>query len=94
MIRNILTVVVPFLAPIIAYLVYMYYTAKNREEERAGRRIPEWRRWPWLILVSSGAVLTALSLAVLGVPDGADDPGSYTPPHMENGKIVPGGFQD
>lgn len=94
MIRQILTVVVPLLAPTIAYILYLYFTAKNREAEEQGKRLPEWRRWPWLVLVPTGALLAALSIALLGLPGSSDDPGAYVPPHMENGKIVPGGFKN
>jgi len=94
MIRKILTIAIPLLAPTIAYVLYVYFTAKNRESELEGRKLPEWRRWPWIYLVPCGAVLTAISLALLGLPGDADNPGAYIPPHMEDGKIVPGGFQD
>jgi len=94
MIRQILTIAIPLLAPTIAYMAYLYFTAKNREAELEGRRLPEWRRWPWIILIPCGALLAALSIALLGLPGDADDPSTYVPPHMEDGKIVPGGFKD
>lgn len=94
MIRKILTIVVPLLAPTIVYVMYLYFIAKNRAAEQEGRRLPEWRRWPWQILIPCGAVLTAISVALLGLPGDAVVPGTYVPPHMENGKIVPGGFAD
>ncbi|WP_425406727.1 DUF6111 family protein [Hwanghaeella sp.] len=94
MIRKILTIAIPLLAPTIAYMMYLYFTAKNREDELQGRRLPEWRRWPWVTLVSTGAALTALTIALLGLPGDEKNPGAYIPPHMEDGKIVPGGFKD
>lgn len=94
MIRTILTIVVPLLAPTVAYLLYIYFTEKNREAEQEGRKLPEWRRWPWLVLVPCGAVLTAITLALLGLPGEEHNPGAYVPPRMEDGKIVPGGFED
>jgi len=94
MIRKILTIAIPLLAPTLVYVMYLYFTAKNREAELEGRKIPEWRRWPWLILVTSGAILTAISITVLGLPGEEHNPGAYVPPHMEDGKIVPGGFAD
>ena len=94
MIRKILTIVIPLLAPTIVYVTYLYFTAKNREAELEGRRLPEWRRWPWHILIPCGAALTALTVALLGLPGDEVVPGAYVPPHMEDGKIVPGGFTD
>ena len=94
MIRKILTIAVPLLAPIIAYIVYIYYTNKNRHDREEGRAIPHWRQWPWVVLVPCGALLTALSLLALGLPEGNPDPGAYVPPRLEDGKVVPGGFGD
>lgn len=94
MIRKILMIAVPLLAPTLVYILYMYYTAKNRQEEEAGRRLPEWRKWPWVKLITAGSFLTALTVAVLGFPSDSHDPGAYVPPHMKDGKIVPGGFTD
>ncbi|HVV93135.1 MAG TPA: DUF6111 family protein [Hyphomicrobiales bacterium] len=57
----------------------------------AGRR----RAWvprgplPWIIAAAIGAVLVGLAfLGTRGAPPSA----RYVPPHMENGRIVPGHF--
>ena len=94
MIKKILTVAIPLLAPTIAYILYVYFSRKNKEDEDAGRDIPHWRQWPWTILVPTGALLAALSLFILGLPGDDQDPGAYVPPRLEDGKIVPGGFAD
>lgn len=94
MIRNILTIGVPLLAPTVAYILYLYFSRKNHEDEEQGREVPHWRHWPWVLLVPTGAMLAALCLALLGLPGGDHEPGSYVPPHMKDGKIVPGGFAD
>ncbi len=92
MIKKIITIAVPLLAPTIAYILYLYFARKNKADEEAGRDIPHWRQWPWAILAPTGALLAALSLFILGLPGADRDPGAYVPPRLEDGKIVPGGF--
>ena len=94
MIRQIVTIAVPLLAPTIAYILYIYFSRKNQEDEEEGREVPHWRQWPWVILVPSGALLAALSLFILGITGEQHDPNTYIPPRLEDGKIIPGGFAD
>ena len=94
MIRQIITIAVPLLAPTIAYILYVYFTRKNKEDAEEGREVPHWRQWPWVILVPTGALLAALSLFLLGLPGEDRDPGTYVPPRLEDGKVVPGGLGD
>ena len=94
MIRKILTIAIPLLAPTVAYILYVYFARKNQRDKEDGRPIPHWREWPWIILVPCGALLTALSLFALGLSGDNRDPGTYEPPRLEDGKVVPGGFGD
>jgi heme/copper-type cytochrome/quinol oxidase subunit 3 len=84
MIRAILTEVALFVTPFVLYALFLAAT-------RAGVLDPQ--SWPPKVL----AILTAVALLLLlasflwlaqykGAPAGSD----YVPPHMEDGKLVPG----
>lgn len=94
MIRKILTIVIPLLAPLVAYLVWVWFTAQRREALERGRRMPAWQEWPWAWLIAAGAVLLTVTLFTLGFADGSGTDREYTPAHYENGKLVPGTFSD
>lgn len=84
MIRTILIDIVLFLTPFALYAVFLFAT-------RAGVLHPE--SWPlrvliWLTLVA--VVLLVVSSFMLAQRSGAPAGSHYIPPHMENGKLVPG----
>ena len=79
--RIILEYVLPLLAPTVLYLLWMRFAA-NQEEKR---------EVPWLWLAAAGIALAAIVLAGLSVA-GGNKGGIYVPPHMEDGKLVPGHF--
>ncbi len=94
MLRTILTIVIPLIAPTVAYLVWMHLRAQRREDEEAGRPVSRWQQlpWPWLILSGAGLAVAAI-LAVGYVDRSADMSGRYVPPRLEDGKVVPGYFE-
>ncbi len=95
MIRTLLTVVVPLIAPTLAYLIWMQVRAQRKEDEDAGRPVPKWQKLPWTWLVLSGAALAAVALLTLGYIDrSADITRQYIPPTLEDGKVVPGRFEE
>lgn len=96
MIRTFLTIALPLIAPTVAYLVWMHLRQRQREDEQAGRSIPSWQKWPWPWLVVSGALLAAVALVTLGYVDRSAEniTKRYIPPHVENGEVVPGRFED
>ena len=83
--REILTLVVPLILPTVLYIAWLRLT---RWSETGGA--VAWHKLPWLWLVVTGVVLTALVLFVVTVGFGSGVPGTYVPPHFENGRIVPG----
>jgi len=86
--REILTLVVPLLLPTVLYLVWL----RAMRWSEAGGAV-SWHKLPWVWLVVTGVALTALVLFVVTVGFGAAVPGVYVPPHLENGRIVPGHVQ-
>ena len=85
MTRIFLTIILPLLLPTALYLVW---AASTGRAERAGAAGP-WRALPWTWLLIAGAVLVIVVLVVV-VQFGGVREGSYVPPHLENGEVVPG----
>ncbi|WP_259781223.1 DUF6111 family protein [Aestuariispira ectoiniformans] len=92
MIRQILTVLVPLVAPTILYMLWIKIRTRKEEALAEGQEVPEWQKLPWPWLVGIGAVLTVASLLFTGLQADLEDKGKYVPPHMENGELVPGHF--
>ena len=84
MIRPVLTEIALFLAPFVAYAVFLWAT-------RAGVMNPEaWSlpRVAWLVIVA--LVLMLGSFIVLAQWGGSPPGSTYVPAHIEDGRFVPG----
>jgi hypothetical protein len=71
-----------FLLPFALYAVYL--RLREHDEEAAARQ------HPWTALFISGLVLVAASFVFWGVFENANQKGVYVPPHLEDGRLVPG----
>jgi hypothetical protein len=50
---------------------------------------------PWLRLIIIGAVFASLMIIITDIIFRPDmEKGTYIPPHMENGELIPGYFSD
>jgi hypothetical protein len=85
MLREILTLVVPLLLPTVLYLVWLRAVRWSEADGAVS-----WHKLPWVWLAVIGVSLTALVLFVVTVGFGTAVHGTYVPPHVENGRIVPG----
>lgn len=84
MIRSLLTELAMFLAPFVAYALFLWAT-------RAGVLHPQ--SWPMPIVAGlslAAAVLMIGSFVYLAQTTGAPAGSPYAPAHMENGRLVPG----
>jgi uncharacterized protein DUF6111 len=84
MIRPLLMEIALFIAPFVAYAIFLWAT-------RVGVLDPE--HWPartvaWLTAAS--LVLVAASFVILAQMSGEPLGSTYVPAHMENGRLVPG----
>ena len=70
-----------FLLPFALYAAYL--RAREHDAE-----VPS--KHPWTALFISGLVLVAASFVVWGLFDDANQRGVYVPPHLEDGRLVPG----
>jgi heme/copper-type cytochrome/quinol oxidase subunit 3 len=82
MVRRILFEVLLFLLPFALYLLYLRMSANDEKATP--------RAHPWTTLFISGLVLVAASFIIWGVTEGAGEKGTYVPPHVVNGQVVPG----
>jgi hypothetical protein len=82
MVRVLLEYLLPLLLP---FLIWLGYVAVSRGPA------PGWvRDAPWPQLAGAGLVLAAISLMTWSFLSGAPPGRAYVPPHLENGRIVPG----
>lgn len=72
-----------FLLPFALYAVYLRLLAQEKPSGEA-------RDHPWTILFGTGLLLVAASFVYWGLTEGEPAEGVYVPPHMEDGRIVPG----
>ena len=71
-----------FLLPFALYLVYL--RLRQEDEETSSRQ------HPWTALFISGLVLVAASFVFWGLFENRNQRGVYIPPHLEDGRLVPG----
>lgn len=90
MIKLLLTRFWPVFLPVMLYIAWLLL--HRHKANKAGQPIPDWRDGPWLWVVASSLVLAILGFLSLGVMQGSHT-GGYTPPHVENGTIVPGSVE-
>lgn len=91
MIRVLLEYLIPLLLPIAIYLVWTWITGKQR---RTAEEPPRWYEGPWFWLLVAGFVLMVAVMAVTAVIEGSSPDRVYVPPHVEDGRIVPGHFKE
>ena len=82
MIRRIAFEILLFLLPFGLYGAY-WHLSKREEVEPSPNH-------PWTVLFASGLALVAASFLIWGITEGAGQQGVYVPPHVENGRVVPG----
>ncbi len=88
MLRTLLTVFLPLLLPLAAYIVYVAYL--RRRAEVTGRNDPPpWQQGPWPWLLVGGAVLAVAALVALRVSSGVPPGTKLEAPRLEDGVIVP-----
>lgn len=84
MLRVLLQAVVPFAAPFLVYFVWRLLVTRERAFLD---------RTPWYALTLAGIALAAASVASLAFVTGAPPERTYVPPHMQDGRVVPGRFE-
>lgn len=93
MIRIFLIYVLPLLAPSALYILWRLWQIKRSSGTIEGDvKSVVWSA-PWVNLAAIGTGLLVIVLAIAALTGGEPPHEAYTPPHLENGKIVPGDIQ-
>ena len=71
-----------FLLPFALYAAYL--RLRQRDEDMPAKQ------HPWTALFVSGLLLVAASFVFWGLFENANQRGVYVPPHLEDGRLVPG----
>ena len=85
--RTILFHIALVLAPAIIFMIYMIVARKVRLSKSDTVRML--RELPWLRLLTIGILLMAASLIAFSLSTGDERGGTYVPPRLEDGKVVP-----
>lgn len=89
MIRVIAQIVLPLITPIALYVAWAWYSHKKGEKTIG----ESFEKGPWVWLLAMGVALMLVGLLVFRQV-GSGHPGeTYIPPHVEDGKVVPGHFE-
>ena len=97
--RVFLTIILPLLTPSLLYIAWLLLrgqTAPGADDGQEGgvvRRLGD--DMPWVTLVLSGAVLAlAATMTMYLLQPMGSSTSEYSPPRMENGRIVPAELRD
>ena len=81
MLRIVLFYILPFLLPFIGFFLYRFLVTRGQ---------PLLQSTPWFVLSVIGLFCVIASLFTLAFLPNGDPEGTYVPPHMEDGRLVPG----
>ena len=92
MARILFQFVFPILLPTLLYALWL--TAQRRRMEAAGAGDkPGWSEAPWFWLGALGVFFAAIITFAFALLGGGDMQGTYVPPSVKDGQIVPGHVQ-
>ncbi len=90
MIRIFLIYVLPLLAPSVVYVLWCLWQIKRSSGSVEGDLRSVVRRAPWVKLAAIGFGLLVVVLVIAALTGGEPPHEAYNPPHLENGRVVPG----
>ena len=91
MFRLFFTYLLPLIIPALLYLVWNWLQLRRALAGKRPEPPPSFAEMPWLIMAGAGVSLLMVTLLALALFGGGSPPGStYVPPHMEDGKLIPG----
>jgi heme A synthase len=92
MARILFEYLLPLLLPTAIYALWL--ARERRRAATAGTTARAWEDGPWFWLALGGIALTAAVFVTSALVEGYRPGFHYTPAQMENGKIVPGQFNE
>ena len=91
MFRLFFTYLLPLIIPALLYLVWNWLQLRRALAGKRPEPPPSFADMPWLIMAGAGVSLLMVTLLALALFADGSPPGStYIPPHMEDGKLIPG----
>ncbi len=91
MFRLVFTYLLPLLLPVLGYLAWNWLQLRRTMAGHRAEPPPGFADTPWMILLGAGVSLLLVTLFALVLFGDGSSPGStYVPPHMEDGKLIPG----
>jgi hypothetical protein len=86
-IRVLIEFALPLALPTVAYFAWAAWD--RRRQAALGAGAPrEWADAPWVWLIGLGGL--AVAAVAVALTAGHDAAGRYVPPHVEDGRVVPG----
>ena len=90
MIRHLITIAIPLLAPVALYLLYSWHL--QRKGGQTGDDPFSWKEIPWIWLIVAGLTLMSATLLASTFISRNPDAKQYEPPRFEDGKRIPSTF--
>jgi hypothetical protein len=89
MLRKLLTIALPLLAPFLLYWAYMSLARRRAGAAGAAGATPRWQDAPWVWIAGGGVALMIATLAAFGMSAGVKPGTRLVPPTVVDGKVVP-----
>ncbi len=91
MVRVFFVYLLPLMLPALAYLAWYRFQLRRVEAGSRTEPLPPVGDAPWLAIAGVGVALALMVAVALAIVDGNAPAGSrYEPPHLEDGRVVPG----
>jgi len=88
MVRIVIQHLLLFLAPLIAYALYLAIMRRRARSQGAAQ--PRWEDGPWFWLALGGLALSIVAFVLIGFVGDYKPDTNYQPSRIENGKVIPG----
>lgn len=86
MLRLLITRFWPILLPLVLYIVWML--SERRKAAKRGEELPGLADGPWIWAVAASMLMAMGAFIWLGMSS-EPETGTYIPPRLENGKVIP-----
>ena len=87
--RQLLTIVLPIVLPILVYWLYITMARHKAQRVEGGDELPGWDRAPWAWILLAGVVLMIATLVVFRLQSGVQPDVKLEPPRLIDGQVVP-----
>lgn len=89
MTRFLVQVLLPLLLPVLIFLVWAWLSSRSQDK---GSLVAKVQNGPWFWLIVAGFVLMLGAVTYTALTSGGEPGETYTPPRLEDGRVVPGRF--